>query len=189
MSAPGKPSPFYWLSFIPALAYWWLEENTDLQTALLGGLGLAVLEIIVEKYFSGKIHTLSKLNFGLIIVLGGLSLLASEGVWFKLQPTFTGVILGSWLAWNLFHGKSFLEEAMKDMGRPWPLPHETLLSFERDMCLFMFSYGLFMSYWAIYGTTSQWAFWKTGGQYLAFGVFMAVEFFLLRLKIKRQAKK
>lgn len=171
------------------MAYWWLEENTDLQTALIGGLGLAVLEILLEKVFAGKVHQLSKLNFGLIAFLGALSLWASEGIWFKLQPTLTGVILSSWLLLGLARGKSFMEEVMRDMGRPWPLPRDMLLSFERHICAFIFCYGLFMAYWALYGTTSQWAFWKTGGQYLCFAAFGGVEVLVFRYKIKKMRTK
>lgn len=185
MSAARRPSPFYWLSFLPALAYWWLEENTSLETALVGGIGLGVLEIVGEKVFSGKVHTLSRLNFGLILFLGVISLIAREGIWFKLQPTFTGLILGTWLAVNLWRGHSFLEEAMADMGRPWPLPRPLLLGFEKHICGFLYAYGGFMAYWALSGTTSQWAFWKTGGQYLAFGVFMLGEMVWIRYQLRR----
>ena len=185
MSGAARPTPFYWLSFLPALAYWWLEENTSLETALIGGIGLSVLEIAGEKWFSGKVHTLSRLNFGLIVFLGVISLIAREGIWFKLQPTLTGYILGSWLAWTLYRGSSFLEQAMAEMGRPWPLPRELLIGFEKHICLFLFSYGSFMAYWALEGTTSQWAFWKTGGQYLAFGVFVGIEMLWLRFKMRQ----
>lgn len=185
MSAHQKSSPIFWLSFLPALAYWWLEENTSLQTALIGGLGLSLLEIIGEKIFTGKVHTLSKLNCGLILLLGGVSLIAHEGIWFKLQPTFTGVILAAFLGWGLSRGKSFLGEVMHDMGRGWPLPPELLIRFELHLCLFIFGYGLFMAYWAFNGTTSQWAFWKTGGQYLCFIVFGIVQMLWLRRAVRK----
>lgn len=189
MSSQQKSSPVFWLSFLPALAYWWLEENTSLQTALIGGVGLSILEITFERFFTGHVHTLSKLNFGLILLLGGVSLIAQEGIWFKLQPTFTGVILALFLGWGLYRGKSFLEQVMADMGRPWPLPRELLVRFEVHLCLFIFLYGVFMSYWAFYGTTSQWAFWKTGGQYLSFAVFGLLQTLWLRSAMKKMAGK
>lgn len=186
MSGPSKkPRPYYWLSFLPALAYWWLEENTSLEVALYGGLGLSVLELTLEKIFSGKIHKLSRLNFILILVLGGISLVAKEGVWFKLQPTFTGYVLGGWLLWNLRKGRSFMGEALDDMGRSWPLPSETLLTLEKHLAFFFFTYATFMAWWALKGTTAQWVFWKTGGQYIAFAVFFALEMWLIRRGVKR----
>ena len=90
MNQPARKTPPYFLmSFIPAVAYWILESNFSLEIALIGGIILGVLEMIVEKKFSGHVHTLSKVNLSLIVVLGVISLIAKEGVWFKLQPTFT----------------------------------------------------------------------------------------------------
>jgi uncharacterized oligopeptide transporter (OPT) family protein len=49
----------------------------------------------------------------------------------------------------------------------------------------MFCFGTFMAYWSIWGTTAQWAFWKTGGQYMSFGTFMVIEFWWMRRKMKK----
>lgn len=180
-----RPSLLHWLSFLPALAYWWLESTQPLNVALSVGIGLAVLEVTVEKLYTGHVHTLSRLNFGIILLLGVLSLFAHEGVWFKLQPTMTGVICGTWLIFNQSKGKTMLIEAMQDMGRPWPFPEVWLRDFERHVIGFIFCYSTFMAYWTFWGTTAQWAFWKTGGQYMSFGAFMVVEFWWLRHKAKR----
>lgn len=59
---------FFWASFLPAIAYWYLEENYSLQIALIGGLVLAVLEMTLEWLFTKHIHTLSKFNFFLILI-------------------------------------------------------------------------------------------------------------------------
>lgn len=74
------------MSFLPAIAYWWLEENYPLRIALGVGLGLAVIEILIERIWLGHVHTISKFNFAIIMILGGLSLLGDDGLWFKLQP-------------------------------------------------------------------------------------------------------
>jgi intracellular septation protein len=181
----GRPSYLHFLSFIPALAYWWLEETQPLHIALSVGIGLSILEVTVEKLVTGKVHTLSRLNFGIIMILGGLSLFAREGVWFKLQPTLTGVVCGTWLTFNQARGKTMFLEMMQEMGRPWPFPHEWLRDFERHVIVFIFAFATFMAYWSIWGTTAQWAFWKTGGQYLSFGTFMVIEFWWFRRKVKR----
>lgn len=180
-----KPQVLHFLSFLPALAYWWLEETQPLHIALSVGMGLAVLEVVVEKLYTGKVHTISRLNFGIIFLLGLLAIFAREGVWFKLQPTMTGYICGTWLTLNQAKGRTMLEEAMNDMGKPWPFPKEWLRDFERHVIGFMFCFGTFMAYWSIWGTTAQWAFWKTGGQYMTFGTFMVIEFWWMRRKMKK----
>ncbi len=169
MDKQGKRTWFQALSFLPALAYWWLESSQPLHIALGVGMGLGVLEAIAEKIFTGKVHTLSRLNLGLMVLLGGLALWEDEGVWFKLQPTFTGTVCGSYLSWRIWRGRPLLAEAMHEMGQTLPIPASE------------------MAYWALWGTTAQWAFWKTGGQYLSFGLFMAAELWVMRRRINRRS--
>ncbi len=179
-----KPQVLHLLSFLPALAYWWLEETQPLVIALSAGVSLAVLELSLERWLTGRLHTLSKLNTGILVMLGVCAMIAREGVWFKLQPTFTGVICGGWLSLNQARGKTMLLEMMRDMNRPWPFPGAWLRDFERHVIYFMFGFAALMAYWSIWGTTAQWAFWKTAGQYMSFGAFMALEFWWFRHRLK-----
>ena len=94
--------PYFLLSFLPAIAYWLLETYSTLEIALVGGIFLGLIEMGLEKKFTGHVHTISKLNVALIVVLGGVSLIAQEGIFFKLQPTFTGLALASFLIFKKF---------------------------------------------------------------------------------------
>jgi len=80
MNKPTQGKPYFLLSFIPAVAYWLLETYTTLEIALIGGILLGIVEMILEKYFTGHVHTLSKVNLALIVILGGFSMVAKEGV-------------------------------------------------------------------------------------------------------------
>ena len=175
----GKP-PYFLLSFIPAVAYWLLETYTTLEIALIGGIVLGILEMILEKYFTGHVHTLSKVNLSLIVVLGVVSLVAQEGIWFRLQPTFTGVGVASFLIFKKVQGHSLMLDMLKDMGQVPPLPEETYKTLEWHMTLFLLVFAVWMAKVAVYETTATWLFWKTGGFYLAFGGFMVLEMVYLR---------
>ena len=187
MTKPASRTPPYFLmSFIPALAYWILESNFTLEIALIGGIVLGVLEMIVEKKFSGHVHTLSKVNLSLILVLGVISLIAKEGIWFKLQPTFTGFGVASFLVWKKIQGQSLMVDMMKDMGQDkLPMPPVIYKLLEWHLCLFLIGFALFMGKVAVYETTATWLFWKTGGFYIVFGVFMLVEMIFLRWRMKK----
>jgi intracellular septation protein len=100
--------PYFLLSFLPALAYWYLETYYTLEIALIGGIILGVIEMLLEKKFTGHVHTLSKLNIALIVILGGVSLIAKEGVFFKLQPTFTGLSIASYLIFKKLKNQSLM---------------------------------------------------------------------------------
>lgn len=177
--------PYFLLSFLPAIAYWLLETYTSLEIALLGGGILGLLEMLLEKKFTGHVHTLSKLNFGLIVVLGGISFLAKEGLFFKLQPTLTGAAVAGFLIYKKFRNQSLMVEMMTDMKQKIPLKEDVYKKMEWHMCLFLISFSGFMAYVAIKETTATWLFWKTGGFYIAFIGFMVVEMIYLRFFMKK----
>jgi intracellular septation protein len=180
--------PYFLLSFLPALAYWYLETYYSLEIALIGGIFLGIIEMILEKKFTGHVHTLSKLNIALIVILGGVSLIAKEGVWFKLQPTFTGLALSSYLLFKKFKKQSLMLEMLEDMKQKVPLPPEIYRIMEWHMCLFLIGFALFMAWVALKDTTATWLFWKTGGFYIAFGGFMILEMIYIQWYSRRLKK-
>ena len=173
------------MSFLPALAYWYLETYHSLEIALIGGVILGVIEILFEKKFSGHVHTLSKLNLSLIVVLGGVALVAKEGLFFKLQPTFTGIAVGVYLIFKKIRKESLLLEMLKDLKQTPPLPTEFYRMLEWHLCIFLLAFAAFMAWVAVRETTAVWLFWKTGGFYLAFGGFLVAELLFLRLTLRR----
>lgn len=183
--AQRKP-PYFLLSFIPAVAYWLLETYFTLEIALIGGILLGILEMIFEKRFTGHVHTLSKVNISLIVILGVISLIAKEGVWFRLQPTFTGVGVAGFLIFKKMQGHSLMVDMVKDMGQVPPLPEATYKTLEWHMALFLLAFAAFMAKVAISESTATWLFWKTGGFYMAFGGFMVAEVLYLRFSMRRK---
>jgi intracellular septation protein len=180
---------FFLISFLPAFAYWYLEANYPLQIALAGGMILAILEVTLEKYFTKHVHTLSKFNFFLIVFLGLISLLGDEGIWFKLQPFFTGLWMSGFMGYRLWRGEGMLLEMMKSMPQgKKQLPDFIMKNMEKHVCLFFFIYALFMAFVAIAKTTDTWLFFKTIGLYIVFGIFMFFEFFFIRYQIKKMVE-
>ena len=172
---------------MPALAYWYLEENYPLRIAIAGGLALSILELGLEKWFVKKIHTISLFNFILIVLLGGLSLLGDEGIWFKLQPSFTGVGIGIFLFVQGLRGKSLMIDMMGEEQRN-KVPSFVIETMERHLSYLFFSYGLFMAYVATFLSTDLWVFFKTIGFYLTFAIFMVFELIFTRYKMRRKAQ-
>jgi intracellular septation protein len=180
--------PYFLLSFLPAVAYWYLETYYTLEVALVGGIFLGVVEMLIEKKFSGHVHTLSKLNLSLIVILGGISLLAKEGLFFKLQPTFTGVAISIFLIVKKIKNQSLMLEMLKDMKQKPPLPEDIYKAMEWHLCLFLLVFALFMAWIALSGSTAQWLFWKTGGFYFAFGGFMVLEMIYIQWLLRRKMR-
>lgn len=181
-------SPYFLLSFIPAVGYWILETYSTLEIALIGGIALGIVEMIVEKSFTGHVHTLSKLNVALVVFLGAVSLLAREGIWFKLQPTFTGLAMAGFLLYQKYRGRSLMFSMLKEMKQKTPLPEDVYKKVEWHLCIFLLLFAAFMAQVAVYESTSRWLFWKTGGFYIVFGGFAVGEVFYLRRYLRRFKK-
>ena len=179
---------FFFLSFLPAIAYWYLEENYPIRIAVLGGLALAVAEVSIEYFYTKHVHTLSKFNFFLLLFLGLLSLLGDEGIWFKLQPAFSGWAIGGYMGYRLWKGKGLMLEMMESMPKKTPLPGFILQKLEKHMVFLFVIYGSFMAIMAIKGSTDQWLFWKTIGFYIVFGAFTLIEILVMRVDIKKWHK-
>ena len=174
------------LSFLPAFAYWYLESSYPLHIALMGGLGLAVLEITFEKIYFKKIHKISLFNFYLIMILGLLSLIGDEGIWFKLQPCFTGVGFGVVILVLRKRGTSLWADLMKEMstGKKQP-PMWLILRVELHLAYFLMIYGLWMGGVAIWMSTDAWIFFKTLGFYICFAVFLVIEIISMRRLVRQ----
>jgi intracellular septation protein len=179
---------FFLISFLPAIAYWYLEENYPLKVALMGGLFLAVVEITLEKYFTKHVHTLSKFNFILILFLGAISFIGEEGVWFKLRPVFTGLGISSFMIYKLKTSNGLMSEMMEGMPKKNVRPPVLVLrSFETHFIFFTLCYSGLMCFLAITQTTKVWALFNTIGFYISFFVFLIIEVFLMRKKLKQHA--
>jgi intracellular septation protein len=176
----GKLSKnFFLISFIPAIAYWYLEEHYPLRIAVMGGMILALIEMSVEWLWTRHVHTLSKFNFFLIAFLGGLSLIGDEGIWFKLQPAITGLGIGGFLFYRLLKGRGLLLEMMSSMQNELP-PEFIIKGLEKHLAFLFLIYGTFMIFVATTLETSQWLFFKTIGFYIVFAFFMLFEFLWMR---------
>lgn len=172
---------FFLISFLPAIAYWYLEEYYPIKIAVLGGLALAIIEIVLEKLITKHVHTLSKFNFFLILGLGGISLLGEDGIWFKLQPFFTGIVLSAYLLYKLKTGEGLFIEMLKEMHPDQKPNIQMLKRLERDLAIFLVLYGCFMGALALWGNTNQWLFFKTIGFYICSGIFFLFEMLVIKV--------
>lgn len=179
---------FFLISFLPAIAYWYLEENYPIKVAVMGGVALSILEITFEKIFLKHIHKISWANFFLILLLGSISLIGDEGKWFKLQPAITGVLIGVGLIVLKLRNKSFFTEMIREMNPDQNLPSWLIGILELHTGIFFFGYGLWMFYVVFFLSTDQWLFYKTIGFYCCFGVFFILELLFLRRKLKLMQK-
>lgn len=181
-----RSSNFFLISFLPAILYWYLETKYPVKIALIGGICLSIAEIVFERVFTGHVHQLSKFNFFLVIFLGGFSLMEENGIWFKLQPSFSLWAVAVYMAFKIKKGSGFFKEMMMDMKPDGPRPPDFILqSMEKNMVWLFAFYGALMGVLALWFPTSVWAFFKTAGFFVVLGVFMVIQTILNRRAMAR----
>lgn len=178
---------FFLFSFLPAILYWYLEANYPVKIALIGGILLSILEIGLEKILFKHVHQLSKMNFFLIVFLGGFSLLEEDGIWFKLQPTISMWAVAVYFVYKRKNGKGgFMQELMKDMNKNAQLPPDEIFqSMEKNLVYVFIVYGLLMGALAFWAPTKYWAFGKGVGLFVVIFIFLIIQMLINKRIIKK----
>lgn len=175
---------------LPILAFTAIEEWYGIFWGLIVGMVFCVGEMGWEWLKHKKVSAITWSTAALILVLGGLSLWAQEGIWFKLQPAlleaaFCVLLIGSVLA-----GRPFLTMAMEKSGQPVPpflkdiLPRLTL-----RLGLFFGLHSALAVWAALSWSTSAWAFLKGAGFTVSFVLYMVIELYFMRRRIRQDLAK
>lgn len=176
---------FLIFSFIPAVAFVVLESFLPLKEALIASIALSVVEIAAEKIFLKKVHKLSLVNFFLILLFGSISLLEEDSLWFQLQGTFMGALIGLGLMIRLKMGKSLMQELLVEMKPKQVPPTHIVRMIEYHMCYFFLLHALINALFALYLPLSWWKFFKVGGFYALMLPYLVVEILLIRREVKK----
>ena len=182
---------FALFSFLPAVGYAILDWYYPPHIAAAVGLGLGVVELVLEKLITHHWHTLSKVNFSLLFLLGLLTWYARDGFWFKLQPVLGSLglagILGVWrwkkksLVQTLLAEFPLNQKAQANMRLVPPILWQ---AWERDLIIFLMVYAGVMFILAHYNAR-WWAAGKTIGLYIATVLWGGGEIWLFRWRWRK----
>src|SRR3954470_12476797 len=73
-------------AILPVIAFSVIEDRFGTLWGLVAGMGFGVGEIAYEWIKQRKVDAFTWAGNGMLLVLGGVSLVTNEGIWFKLQP-------------------------------------------------------------------------------------------------------
>lgn len=169
---------------LPVIAFTVIEETYGTWWGLIAGLAFGVGEILFEYFREGRVRSFTWFGNGLLLVLGAVSLLTDDGLWFKLQPALVegAIALGLW--GFLLIGRDPLRWLIESQGQKVPEP---LGPFLKGLC---FRVGVFFAaqaalavYAALLWSTEAWAVLKGIGLMASFVLYMAIEVLVLRRRL------
>lgn len=166
--------------FIPLFVFIVIDEIWGTRAGLVAALVIGVAEMIWIWQKERRFDRFVLFDTGLLLVLGSVSLLLDNDIFFKLKPGLVELILCAVLAVSAFSKLNIVglmtQRYMKDME----LNDQQLAQFRKTMQLMFFvflAHTVLVFYSAFYWSDEAWAFVSGGLFYILFGVVFAVEFF------------
>ena len=161
------------LIFIAVDAIW--GTKTGLIVAILFGLGELALILAREKRFDWFVV----FDTGLLLLLGAISLLSSDEIFFKLKPAFINVIFLVIIGLSAFSEKNLLfqysKRYLKDLPVNAAYQKEMLKTFRVMFWLFLL-HTVLIVYSAFFMSKAAWGFISSALLYIIFGVYFGWQF-------------
>lgn len=189
MSNPKRQmGALFFAGLLPVIAFTLIEEYYGTVAGLIAGMVFGVGEITYELVKHKKVQKITWIGNGLLLVLGGVSLISSEGIWFKLQPALMEAALVVAMWGSLLVKKPLLVVLAEQQGQKFPD------AIKAKMSGVTFRVGLFflahtgLAVWAAFAwSTTAWALLKGIGLTVSFVLYLILEVIFLRKSISAQA--
>lgn len=172
---------------LPVIAFTVIEEKWGTMAGLIAGITFGLGEIIYELIKHKKVSLITWIGNGLLLFLGGISLISEDGIWFKLQPAlfeygFFIFLLGGWIL-----KKPFLLLMMEKQNPNAPdFLKQRMSGFTFRLSLFFLAHGLLATWAAFHWSTESWALLKGVGLTVSMIVYMVLEILIARWQIQKK---
>jgi intracellular septation protein len=196
-SAPNPPTTpqinpkkqmmsLFFAGLLPVIAFTFIEEYYGTIAGLIAGMVFGVGEITYELIKYRKVQKITWIGNGLLLVLGSVSLISSEGLWFKMQPALMEGALVVALWGSLIIKKPLLVVLAEQQGQSFPP------AVKARMKGMTFRVGLFfliqtaLAVWsALYWSTTAWALLKGVGLTVSFIIYLVLEALYMRRQVQK----
>lgn len=187
LNAKGQALALFFGGLLPVIAFTVIEEKYGTVAGLVAGMVFGVGEISYELIKYKKVSLLTWIGNGMLLLLGAVSLISNDGIWFKMQPAlfeygFFIFLLGSW-----FLKKPFLVIMLEKQNPTAPDFLKKLMSgFTFRMSLFFLFHAVLATWAAFKWSTEAWAILKGVGLTVSMVIYMFAEVLWVRLTVKKK---
>lgn len=173
--------------FIPLFVFIAIDEIWGTRAGLIAAVAIGVAEMVWIWIQEKRFDKFVLFDTGLLILLGSVSLLLNNDIFFKLKPGLVELILCAVLAVSAFSKLNIIglmtQRYMKDME----LNGQQMEQFRKTMQLMFFVFlfhTVLVFYAAFYMSDGAWAFISGGLFYILFAVVFGYEFIKQKLNRK-----
>ncbi len=166
---------------LPLVAFAVIEDRYGTPAGIAAGIVFGLGEIIYEYTTRRKISTITWVSNLMILILGGLSLISAEGIWFKLQPALIEGFFVLFLWGSLIAKKNVMVVLAEKQGQRIPeFLHGKMKGFTFRLGFFFLFHTLLAIWSAFYWTTPQWALLKGVALPVTMIIYVVVEMIIIR---------
>lgn len=177
---------------LPVIAFALIEDHYGTIAGLIAGMVFGVGEIIWEWRTVGRVDPITWGGNGMILVLGGVSLITQNGIWFKLQPALIEAVMAVLLWASVIAGKPFLLAMARKQGTlppTMPKPVEavmvgSLTGLTLRLGVFFMAHAILATWAAVKWSTVAWAWLKGAGFTVSMVLYLVVETLVLRYRVR-----
>lgn len=196
-SQPGSPAPqispkkqmmsLFFAGLLPVIAFTVIEEYYGIIAGLIAGMIFGAGEITYELIKYRKVQKITWIGNGLLLTLGGVSLISSEGLWFKLQPALMEAALVIAMWGSLLIKKPLLVVLAEQKGQSFPPQvRERMKGMTFRVGLFFLVHTILAVWSALHWSTTAWALLKGVGLTVSFIIYLVGEALYMRRQIQKQ---
>ncbi len=153
-------------------------DLVPIMLATIAAIIATVLQISWVKFKHGKVHNMLWLSFGLIALLGGMTLYFQDATFIKWKPSILYWLFASTLLIsNKFFKKNFIQIMMKDV---LAAPKSVMDKLNLAWVIFFILLGCLNWYVAFHYSIDTWASFKLFGTTAIMFLFVIAQTLLLR---------
>lgn len=180
-TAKSQAASLFFAGLLPVIAFTLIEEYYGTVAGLIAGLIFGAGEITYELFKYKKVQKMTWIGNGLLFVLGGVSLISSEGYWFKLQPAIMEGVFTLILWGSVIMGRPLLSYLAEQQGQVFPELIKVRLKWITVRTGFFFAIHTGLAIWAaFFWSSTAWALLKGLGLTVSFIVYLLLEVLILR---------
>lgn len=173
---------------LPLIVFILADEIWGTRIGLVVALVFGVLEFFYTLIREHRADRFILADTLLLIVMGGISLLLDNAIFFKLKPAIIEAIFCVILGISVFSGKNLMlmmtRRYLKGVQFPQAALDRMRVSIRNMFWIFLVHTAL-VAYAAFCMTEESWAFISTALFYIVFGVYFLLELLYWRLRAKR----
>ncbi len=177
----------FFLDLFPVLVFFIVYKMVDIYAATAAAIAASFLQVAIHWFQHRKFEKMHLITLGLMVVLGGATLISQNEDFIKWKPTVINWLLGLVLLGSQFIGKKTIIQRM--LGDHFTLPATTWIKLNLSWAGFFVAIGCLNLYVAFSFDTNTWVNFKLFGMTGITLFFMMAQLIYISktasLKVKR----